>query len=418
MENIEAKGKKNMERFHAMDNLRATAMIAGIILHAGMAYLTIPFKWIVNDSHKNVFFDLMGLLIHSFRMPLFFLIAGFFAHFLYQRTKQKEFIQHKVKRILIPFVLFWIIAIPCLYFMSFLGDYVTSIRFKGLNEVWFAFVHFMLSGKFMQENQLMYLWFLFYLILFYIFQILIEKLREKFTKEGKDIRIEKIGTFLIQSPWKAFLFAIPTTAALFLMDFWTIDTPMILIPELKFIAFYGLFFLFGYTLYQYKTFLYFQKNKAWLNLLLGVLMVLPIHLFLFLNYGMNPKTQTPFIQFCALFTLALATWMIVLGIMGLFLRYLDKPYKILRYISDASYWMYLAHLPLICFLQIVFVNLDIPSILKFFLVCFFGFGILLFTYETMVRYTFIGTLLNGKKERISSFKDKIWLWSPIKKNKQ
>ncbi|MEC9053943.1 MAG: hypothetical protein VX633_01460, partial [Verrucomicrobiota bacterium] len=73
-----------------------------------------------------------------------------------------------------------------------------------------------------------------------------------------------------------------------------------------------------------------------------------------------------------------------------------------RYVSDASYWMYLAHLPFIMLLQALVSGLSLPSLLKFTLTCLVTFAFLLLTYRYLVRYTIIGTMLNGRKSRPSS----------------
>jgi peptidoglycan/LPS O-acetylase OafA/YrhL len=72
---------------------------------------------------------------------------------------------------------------------------------------------------------------------------------------------------------------------------------------------------------------------------------------------------------------------------------------VVRYISDSSYWLYIAHLPLVLLAQMVVRTWPISAWAKFSLVCVVVTGILLVTYEFMVRYTLIGTMLNGKKTR-------------------
>ena len=71
----------------------------------------------------------------------------------------------------------------------------------------------------------------------------------------------------------------------------------------------------------------------------------------------------------------------------------------MRYISDSSYWLYIAHLPLIFFVQAYVRNWQMPALAKFVLVTVFVTGFLLVIYETMVRYTWVGALLNGRKTR-------------------
>jgi hypothetical protein len=60
--------------------------------------------------------------------------------------------------------------------------------------------------------------------------------------------------------------------------------------------------------------------------------------------------------------------------------------------------MYLAHLPLVLAIQIAVVSLPWPSSLKFLLVMVIVTLLLLTSYRWLVRYTWIGTLLNGPRK--------------------
>jgi hypothetical protein len=60
--------------------------------------------------------------------------------------------------------------------------------------------------------------------------------------------------------------------------------------------------------------------------------------------------------------------------------------------------MYLAHLPLVLAIQIALVRLPWPPSVKFFLVMAVTALLLLVSYRWLVRYTWIGTLLNGPRK--------------------
>jgi peptidoglycan/LPS O-acetylase OafA/YrhL len=70
-----------------------------------------------------------------------------------------------------------------------------------------------------------------------------------------------------------------------------------------------------------------------------------------------------------------------------------------RYLSDASYWMYVVHLPLVMAAQWWVRDWDVPAIPKFVLVCMGISAVLLASYRALVRYTPIGTMLNGRRIR-------------------
>jgi hypothetical protein len=61
--------------------------------------------------------------------------------------------------------------------------------------------------------------------------------------------------------------------------------------------------------------------------------------------------------------------------------------------------MYLAHLPLVIAAQLWVRDWPLAAAWKFLLVCGAVFALLLVSYEYLVRYTWIGALLNGRKHR-------------------
>ena len=69
-----------LQRYHAFDSLRAAMMLLGLVIHSAMGYVTFPTDrvWPFKDPHPSTVFDLLVTFIHTFRMPVFFVIAGFF----------------------------------------------------------------------------------------------------------------------------------------------------------------------------------------------------------------------------------------------------------------------------------------------------------------------------------------------------
>ena len=94
------------------------------------------------------------------------------------------------------------------------------------------------------------------------------------------------------------------------------------------------------------------------------------------------------------------TWLMIFGLIGFFRRVFPGENRRIRYVSDSSYWLYVAHLPLIIFLQTVVSDWNLPGPVKLLLICAVTSAVLLVIYEYAVRYTFIGTMLNGKKVRV------------------
>ncbi len=90
-------------------------------------------------------------------------------------------------------------------------------------------------------------------------------------------------------------------------------------------------------------------------------------------------------------------WLITFGLMGLLRRYCPVESSRMQYLSDSAYWLYLAHLPLIVAAQLLVRDWPIPALVKLLLVVVVVTAFLLWTYQTMVRYTWIGRFLNGPR---------------------
>ena len=71
----------------------------------------------------------------------------------------------------------------------------------------------------------------------------------------------------------------------------------------------------------------------------------------------------------------------------------------MRYLSDASYWLYMCHLPLVVAGQFLTATWSVSVHLKFLLIVTAVVALLLGVYQLGVRYTRIGTTLNGPRTR-------------------
>ncbi|MCL4809261.1 MAG: acyltransferase family protein, partial [Thermoanaerobaculia bacterium] len=142
------------DRLHALDAVRAMALLAGIVLHASMSFfLPIP----VRDSSSSTALAVVFYVIHAFRMSLFFLIAGFFGRFLLERRGVRGFVKDRAKRILVPMIVGWAVLAPA----------IVAILAKGFERA-IAKEPSAAAGASAgpQGFPLMHLWFLYYLATF------------------------------------------------------------------------------------------------------------------------------------------------------------------------------------------------------------------------------------------------------------
>ena len=110
-------------RRHDLDALRAGAMLLGIALHAALSYA--PFPWIaVNDATSPALGAFIEV-VHGFRLPLFFLMSGYFGMMLLARRGARGFLAHRWKRVGLPLLLGLLTIVPAMWGVIILG---TGIR--------------------------------------------------------------------------------------------------------------------------------------------------------------------------------------------------------------------------------------------------------------------------------------------------
>ncbi|MEO1367293.1 MAG: ankyrin repeat domain-containing protein, partial [Acidobacteriota bacterium] len=118
------------------------------------------------------------------------------------------------------------------------------------------------------------------------------------------------------------------------------DTSSGLLPMPHVLAFYAVFFAFGALYYDADDRGGRVGRRFGLHLAAGAAL-LPAGLGLVFGPGGAE------LRWLATLVQAAYPWLLTFGLMGLFRRTLSVDRPALRYLSDASYWLYLAHLPLV-----------------------------------------------------------------------
>ncbi|MCI0704404.1 MAG: hypothetical protein L0241_25380, partial [Planctomycetia bacterium] len=93
----------------------------------------------------------------------------------------------------------------------------------------------------------------------------------------------------------------------------------------------------------------------------------------------------------------LYTWMMVAALVGLFQQRFSGASRWWKYLTESSYWCYLAGFPIQAAFQAWLAPRAMPILAEFFLVNVLTFAVLLVSYELCVRHTWIGLMLNGKR---------------------
>src|SRR4051812_13498943 len=94
----------NENRLHALDAVRGFALLLGAAFHAALSFMPgwPPGIWAMVDNSPSQFLSDAWFIAHTFRMTLFFFIAGFFARVLFRKLGAGGFWANRAKRIAIP----------------------------------------------------------------------------------------------------------------------------------------------------------------------------------------------------------------------------------------------------------------------------------------------------------------------------
>jgi glucan biosynthesis protein C len=372
-------------RYHSLDALRASMMLLGIVLHSAVNYAVTPLgpAWPYKDPRTNSVFDLVIFVVHLFRMPVFFVAAGFFAAMLMQRDGPRAFLANRTKRVLLPLAVFWPIVIPAsmagfLYANAGAG---TTLDIATLD-----------TGPILRRPVLGHLWFLWDLMIFYAAAVLVLPLASRIS-EPWSRRIDAAFGALATTVTGAVAMSIVTAVTLLPMMGPALDTSPALLPPIRVLVAYGVFFAFGWLLFRRRDVVDSLGTRWQVPLVMGASGAIA-----YLMVTVGQRVADPVLAHVAGCAIAgLTIWMLIYGILGAFVRLLDRPNPIVRYVSDASYWMYLVHLPLAIGIPGALALAPLPAIVKFTITVALTTAVTLVSYHYLVRATAIGALLNGRR---------------------
>jgi peptidoglycan/LPS O-acetylase OafA/YrhL len=379
-------------------------MVLGVGLHASLSF--IPDAWAIEDRMASLSgpYDEFFCYVHGFRMPLFFLLSGFFTALLWRRRGLRGLLAHRAVRVGLPLLIGLFTVIPATEWSARTARALArssaplSVAQVGPPAILEAATPANSPAAdtglpFRIPRHLHHLWFLWYLVLFASgFAVLLAG--------GRALRRTWSGPL---PPWllPAALAVLPacTLAAQLLMRarIFGPDTSARFVPAPHVLAYYATFFAAGALSYgrtdREGVPLLTVLSRRWkLSLAVSTFALFPLGLLLTFVAGPGAWPAAAAVQ-------ALFTWVTVLGMIGLFERVLRRGQFAVRLLSDAAYWVYLVHLPLVYLMQGAVAGWAAPTAVKFWSICAAVLALSLLTYRHAVRYTAVGRLLNGSRTR-------------------
>lgn len=381
------------ERLHGLDALRAGALLLGVVLHASLSFFPQQI-WIVADESRSIGAAWLFFAIHLFRMTAFFLIAGLFAHMMLARKGWLPFATDRAIRIFGPLAAFW---------FPVMAGIVTAL-------VWNAHVQGLVTPsappppppQYDWTNfPLTHLWFLWVLTLFCAATLILRAPFALLDKSGAWGRAVDRVTGALIGPWTPAVMAAPLALALWLdpkwIAFFAVPTPDEgIVPDTAALVGFGMAFAVGFLIDRRRDLL--DRIAGWSPLFLIVAVISGVAAYVLAGGPrITPMVEATPEKAIAAAVVALAVWSSALAAMGLCLKFLSGHSPVRRYLADASYWIYILHLPLVMLAQVWVQDWAGPWWVKLAGVSLGVFAVCLLSYELMVRHGFMGRWLNGRR---------------------
>jgi hypothetical protein len=363
------------ERLHSLDFLRAFALLMGVLLHVLMLFLE-PF----DGSEPRLGASIIFIWIHTWRMPLFMLLAGFFTALSLSKRNTGNYSFNRLIRLGVPLLLLWSV-IPAI-------DEEASRLFKAPELISWLFYDVPFTFR------LDHLWFLYYLLIFYSILLLI-KTAVPFIYSfilGFELSLSRVlmvwlPILILLSPLNK-----PTGGI--------IGKDPITFGEINLgsMLFMASFFMIGMQAYKSSQFLEnLQRTRFWLPSLI-IFSLIPIGLLVWGGVKDEPFAFSGLMELWIVNSLSgSAALLLVLSIIGLAMHKISSSGQILRWLVKLSYPIYVFHLMFV---------ISVSGTLMFFgindwLVVLLGFasGILfpLVIYYAIISWTPLDWVFNGYK---------------------
>jgi hypothetical protein len=279
-------------RHHDLDALRAWAMSMGIVLHA--AWIMIPGESGApkTDASASQLTHYLCFVVHTFRMQLFFVMAGLFACLLLRSRGVWHFVRNRFLRVALPLAVFWYPLIFILLLQYNVAQ-IQSGAIQGDANAWQLTQLYFQNIK-VNTFVLGHLWFLYYLCWAYVLVLAMRGLlvamdRDRHWRDWFSDRFNAICT----RPFAPFVLALLIAPAMFSMTgvIGIEVDPFSLIPKWMGLISYTIFFLVGWLIFRNIDHLgVVVRGWRW-QLTLGLIVTIPF--FFFTKYASQHGYATP-----------------------------------------------------------------------------------------------------------------------------
>ncbi len=337
------------ERRYDIDWLRVIAIALLLIYHIAIVFQ--PWAMLIgfmrSDEISTAIWQPMTML-NVWRIPILFYVSGMGVYFALRKRNNIELLKERARRILLPF-LFGFVAITPLHMFVFQEYYNIGLSYyPHMGHLWFL-------GN-------IFIYVLIGLPIFYGI------------KKGAFSKLTSFLTRLFNNPLGLLSVNVFFVAEVLLFQ----PKPFAMYAETWHGFVIGLLaFFFGF-LFMTTGKVFWNSVKQWKWLFLGLAAILyTLRYVIFTSEG--PLNEAP------LYLISIESNSWIFSIFGFCYQYLNKPCKILSYLSKAAYPVYIIHMIILYLAAKLILPLHLPALMAFALITLITFIGCYLLYEFLIR---------------------------------
>jgi peptidoglycan/LPS O-acetylase OafA/YrhL len=370
-------------RLHYLDWLQVLAVLGVFLFHAVHPFDDLA-DWHIKNMEKSVLATFFVGFFNLWGMPFFFLMAGATSWFSLRRRTAGRYVNGRVTRLLIPFIIGAILLTPIQAYFELThkgwwqgGSIIEFILSSEARTYYYTVYHSLTFGPEIFGVLGYHLWFVGFLFAFALIALPV------FTWLNQDSGKRFVATLARLAKWRGGLlvFVIPLILTRFILQ------PFF--PEYSGWSdffFLLVFFISGYILVADERFMRAIRRDWMLYLILGIICTL----FFFSVAAGVPVSDWMWSPGTPVFYLSWAlhginSWCWTMVILYVGMRFLDYTNKYLHYGREASYPFFIVHQPVIIFIAFYVVQWEVDPLIKMLVVVIGSFAVSLGLYELLVR---------------------------------
>ncbi|MEO0347512.1 MAG: acyltransferase family protein, partial [Pseudomonadota bacterium] len=375
------------QRNTAIDSLRVAMMSVVMLGHPLLPYTTVPRRF--KDPETLPAVDVLAVFLYGFAMPAFFVTAGFAASALYARRGSAAFWKNRGLRIALPLVVGYVLLTPLTRAAYEFAQ--MAAQTGSLASAW----QVVTEARWLRWGKVYHLWFLASLVLFSGGAVIVQSLANAQTD-----RVASAAARAKRALFQARgLVGLTLFVAAFMIPSYSTGTGQGTDGWMQ-LAVFG-FFLLGWTLFQWRDLLPKLTARWWLGPVVA-LAVMPLCGWATRERLLAEDAADLKLGLIAGGTNAILAVAMTLGLLGIFQRFFATRGALGQYVSDASYWIYLIHFPVVIAAGGVMSVFELPALVKYLATIALSLPVILGSYEVLVRRSPMGKVLGAAPRKVTS----------------